>query len=500
MELKHLSRLLRCTAAAMAVFCAVGMTALAEEPATPETAAEPEVTAEAPAEESAPAEETSEDAEGEGVVPSNYTGLAQYQGAWRYFQDGKLNYDYVGVALASTPTTTERYYVKGSCVDFTYNGLALYGSDWYYFVNGYNDTRRTDELVQHINGWFYYLTDGRIDTSYSNKLKLYGSTWYYVRNGEVNPAELLDGAVVKHHLNGWYYYLNKGVINTSLNGLVWGKDYTDPSSATYGQVDRLWLMTAGECAHNYNGFYKYTDGKEYLLINSIWVGANYNSLVQVQGENATYLVRQGVKDLTFNGVYAFNNTRYKLTNGKVDTGFTGVAFDGSTGYYFKNGVFDASFNGTVNHGNGVYTVKNGIVSGNTNYGSPDADERQIFEEIKEVRKSYGNWNDPNYAYKYHNAAETLAKEKVGTNGKRPNGSSWTTVLDEAGWKDEKSSRSAALLVVSGKESLTDTEMVKLMMENTNNLSQVKNTKYNSIAVGRYVSGGYQYVAVLLMDL
>ena len=50
MELKHLSRLLRCTAAAMAVFCAVGMTALAEEPATPETAAEPEVTAEAPAE------------------------------------------------------------------------------------------------------------------------------------------------------------------------------------------------------------------------------------------------------------------------------------------------------------------------------------------------------------------------------------------------------------------------------------------------------------------
>ena len=148
----------------------------------------------------------------------------------------------------------------------------------------------------------------------------------------------------------------------------------------------------------------------------------------------------------------------------------------------------------------MYTIKNGIVSGNTNYGSPDPDEVQIFEEIKEVRKSCGNWNDPNYANKYHNAAETLAKEKVGTNGKRPNGSSWTTVLDEAGWKDEKSSRSAALLVVSGKESLTDTQIVKLMMENTNNLSQVKNTKYNSIAVGRYVSGGYQYVAVLLMDL
>lgn len=513
MELKHLSRLLRCAAAAMALCCAVGMTALAEEPATPETAAETataevtaEVTAEAPAEDSAPAEEASADAEGEGAVPPGYTGLFMYQNAWRYFSNGQLDYTYVGVAEARTPSTVERYYVKGSCVDFSFTGLALYGDTWYYFDKGFNNMQLGGFICGlPTSDWKFYINKGVVDYTYSG-LAMYKEAsgewrWYMIRKGTIAPWDILNGAVAKH-TNGWYYYINNNIIDKSAGGvngdLVWGTDFSDPTLPDNQREKRLYLMFQGTCNPADTCFWG-KDGKEYFILNGIWVGDSYNSLVMQN--NVTYYVKNGLKATGFSGAAEVSNKRCVIKNGVVDTAFTGVSFLNNTGYYFKNGYFDATFNGTINYGNGIYTVKNGVVTGNTNYGSPDADERQIFEEIKEQRKIYGNWNDPNYANKYHNAAETLAKEQVTKKGgTRPNGKSWTSVLDENGWASEKQGRSAAMLYISGSESLTDTQIVKLMMDNANFATQVKNTKYNNIAVGRYVSGGYQYVVVLLMDL
>lgn len=135
------------------------------------------------------------------------------------------------------------YHIGGSFAPH-YTGLGLYGTTWYYFVNGVYDPTVTDTLVQHINGWFYYLTDGRVDTGFTG-LKLYGETWYYVRGGEVNPAEVLSGAVVRH-VNGWYYYLNNSRIDRTRSGLVAGVDLTDPAAPGYGAV-RLWYLVNGEC-------------------------------------------------------------------------------------------------------------------------------------------------------------------------------------------------------------------------------------------------------------
>lgn len=135
------------------------------------------------------------------------------------------------------------YYIGGQPAEH-YTGLGLYGETWYYFVNGVYAPQVTDTLTPHTGGWLYYLTDGKVDTTYTG-LQLYGETWYYVRSGEVNPAEVLNGVVVRHR-NGWYYYLNNSRIDTGLSGLVAGVDRTDPAAPGYGAV-RLWYLTNGEC-------------------------------------------------------------------------------------------------------------------------------------------------------------------------------------------------------------------------------------------------------------
>ncbi len=115
-----------------------------------------------------------------GLVQSQYTGLAQYDGKWFYINKGKLDTtlaDYVEYDGGL-------FFVGAGRIMTEVNGLAKDpdGSDWYYLANGQAQIQYTG-LAQYDGEWFY-VVKGKLAENYTGKVDYDGAAFNVV-NGMV---------------------------------------------------------------------------------------------------------------------------------------------------------------------------------------------------------------------------------------------------------------------------------------------------------------------------
>ncbi len=166
----------------------------------------------------------------DGVVDTNYTGLAENQYGWWKITNGTVDFGYNGLGLneygwwkvtngavdLSFNGIAENEYgwwkITNGTVDFSANGLQFdVGTDtWWYFNGGAIDMSYTG-LAENEYGW-WKITNGTVDFGY-NGLGLNQYGWWKVTNGIVD----LSYTGLAENEYGWWYVTN-GLIDFSYTG------------------------------------------------------------------------------------------------------------------------------------------------------------------------------------------------------------------------------------------------------------------------------------------
>ena len=249
--------------------------------------------------------------DGVGLVAPDYTGLYEYNGIWRYFENGKINYFKTTLVYYAD----NWYYVENGEINWDYTGLVEYNGTWYYVVNGFLDWNVTT-LTYYNNGW-YYVENGEINWN-SNTLCQYAGDWYYVQNGMVNWN--YTGLV--EYYGVWYYVVN-GYLDWNVTTLTW-----------------------------YNGEWYYVENGE----------INWNSNTLCQYEGGWYYVQNGMVNWNYTGLVEYYGVWYYVVNGYLDWNVTTLTYYYDVWYYVENGVLNWDSEAVTTYGEHQYYVLNGKVA------------------------------------------------------------------------------------------------------------------------------------------
>lgn len=254
--------------------------------------------------------------DGAGLVSSDYTGLYEYAGIWRYFENGRINY------FKNTLVNHggDWYYVENGEVNWDYTGLVEYCDTWYYVVNGYLDWHVT--TLAYYNGVWYYVENGQINWN-SKTLCEYQGDWYYVENGEVNWG--YTGLV--EYYGTWYYVVN-GYLDWNITTITFYNDvwyYVENGEINwscdtlYCYVGDWYYVKNGSVAWDYTGLVEY-NGTWYYVVNGF---IYWDSETIVLHDNVKYYIRGAVIAWDYTGDVVINDIMYRVKDGVV----LDVAFD-----------------------------------------------------------------------------------------------------------------------------------------------------------------------------
>ena len=193
----------------------------------------------------------------DGSRDTDFTGLLWYDGAARYFICGTGASGFEGFVKHIDHNW---YYVKNGRVDTSLTGLVLLDEySTFYLTNGMANVNSSYKgLVKQTNGWFYFVNDGEVDFSKSGLVPDGNETFWYIYKGECDPASSYTGLV--RHSNGWYYYINGGRLDESFTGLAPDAD------------ENFWYAQNGVCNTNSSApvLVRHSDGNWYRVVNGKW--------------------------------------------------------------------------------------------------------------------------------------------------------------------------------------------------------------------------------------
>jgi len=165
-------------------------------------------------------------------------------GSWYYYENGIINYKYVG--LAKRHAVNKWFYVEKGKVEFKFNGLAKnpQNNNWYYCQSGELNTSFNGLAKNPKNGKWFHCDEGRVNFAYNgisynpkngryfyckagqgvpfgttgivkDTNGLEANSWVYIRSGEY--IEDYTG-ICKSPANGKYYLVMNGKVNFSYTG------------------------------------------------------------------------------------------------------------------------------------------------------------------------------------------------------------------------------------------------------------------------------------------
>jgi hypothetical protein len=149
----------------------------------------------------------------DGVINTEYTGMARNQYGWWYVVDGNIDLNYTGIGENDYGT----WYFEDGVIAWDYTGMFFADDDWWYCNNGLVDTEYTG-MALNEHGWWYY-TDGNIDWEYTGMaLNEYG--WWYFKDGVID----FNYTGMAENKYGWWYFKD--------GNIDW--DYTGEAENEYG--------------------------------------------------------------------------------------------------------------------------------------------------------------------------------------------------------------------------------------------------------------------------
>lgn len=243
-----------------------------------------------------------EDIELYGLYRNNYE--------WNYYDNNKINTEYVGTAWNAFGT----WYVADGRIDFDYTGIFEDDLMDYVVING--KVPEEEEALIKVDGVWYYTIYGTIDYDFEGLAKnQYG--WWYVRNGEID----YDYIGLAKNQYGWWY-VKDACIDFKYSGMA---------KNSYG----WWYVKNGKLDRSYTGLAKNDYGWWYFTNGSI--------------------------DYAFDGLAKNQYGWWYIKNGTINYKFKGLAKNQYGWWYVKNGTIDFSYNGRASNKYGTWKVVNGKV-------------------------------------------------------------------------------------------------------------------------------------------
>ena len=244
----------------------------------------------------------------DGVVTS-YTGLKNYNGAWWYVKDGKVDFG----ATTLCKYNGSWWYVKNGKVDFNATTLCKFNGSWFYVKGGKVDFSATT-LCKYNGSWFY-VKGGKVDFSATTLCK-YNGSWFYVKGGKVD-----FNATTLCKYNGTWWYVKGGKI--------------DFKSTTLCKYNGTWFyVNGGKVNFGANGLCKY---------NGVW-----------------WYIKNGRVSFT-NTLCKFNGTWWYINNGAVNFNKTTLVKYGNNWYAVAGGKVAWGYTGNLKYNGGTYRIVNGVV-------------------------------------------------------------------------------------------------------------------------------------------
>ena len=182
-----------------------------------------------------------------GRVCDNITNVVYINGDWYYVQNG-IVYSSEKPTVASNENGWWYIGTDGK-VNFEYNGIASNINGTYVIENGKVNLEFTG--IMNCNGIEYYCESGRVCDNVTDVVNVNGD-WYYVQNGIVYYAEK---PTVANNENGWWYIGTDGKVDFGYNGIA-------------SNANGMWYLKNGKVSFEDN--LVYTDpltGKIYSIVN-----------------------------------------------------------------------------------------------------------------------------------------------------------------------------------------------------------------------------------------
>ena len=302
-----------------------------------------------------------------GVINTQYTGIAQNSNGWWRIENGKVNFHFNGFAKNSNGW----WYLAGGKVQFGMNSV-LQGtvngvSGWWYVVKG--KVTFTTTVAQNSNGW-WRIENGKVNFNYKGFAQN-SNGWWYLEGGKVQfeTNDIIQGTV--NGSSGWWYIV-KGKVTfaatVAKNKYGWwrvenGKVNFDFQGLAQNS-NGWWKIADGKVDFSFHGFVQNQYGWWY--VDKGKVQFDVSSVIQgtVNGVSGWWYVADG--KVSFTNTLAKNQYGWwRIENGRVNFSYQGFAENQYGWWYLTGGKvqFEANgvFEGTVRQEKALWYVVNGKV-------------------------------------------------------------------------------------------------------------------------------------------
>ncbi len=333
-------------------------------------------------------------------------GLVKIGNDWRVVINGKIDYNYTGIATNQNGT----WFVKNGTIKYDYTGHYTDKNGKTYIIEK-NKVMTSLKTVMKIDNIWRMVINGVVDYNYTGIGTNDLGTWL-IEKGKVtfeftgtyfegDKAYIIEASKVKAEVKKLGISLIK--IDTTwrvaVNGYI-DYNYTGVVSNQNG----TWLVRNGTIKYDYTGNYTDKDGKTYIIEKS-QVMTNLNKVIKI--DNIWRMVVNGVVDYNYKGIGTNENGTWYLENGKVGFDYTGTYFEGNSGYIAEDSkVFANVTKNTIEvmKINDIWRmVKNGVVNYNyTGIGTNNLGT-WLIENGKVTFKYTGIYNDSTGTYIIENS-------------------------------------------------------------------------------------------------
>ena len=340
-------------------------------------------------------------------------GLVKIGNDWRVVINGKIDYNYTGIATNQNGT----WFVKNGTIKYDYTGHYTDKNGKTYIIEK-NKVMTSLKTVMKIDNIWRMVINGVVDYNYTGIGTNDLGTWL-IEKGKVtfeftgtyfegDKAYIIEASKVKAEVKKLGISLIK--IDTTwrvaVNGYI-DYNYTGVVSNQNG----TWLVRNGTIKYDYTGNYTDKDGKTYIIEKS-QVMTNLNKVIKI--DNIWRMVVNGVVDYNYKGIGTNENGTWYLENGKVGFDYTGTKFEGNNAYIIEeskvkamvpktgealvkidttwrvvvNGYIDYNYTGIISNNLGTWLVKNGTIKFDYTGNYKDKNGTTYVIEGNKVRTDY----------------------------------------------------------------------------------------------------------------
>ncbi len=279
-----------------------------------------------------------------GKIDYNYTGIATNQNGTWFVKNGTIKYDYTG---HYTDKNGKTYIIEKNKVMTNLKTVMKIDNIWRMVINGVVDYNYTGIGTNDLGTWL--IEKGKVTFNYTGTY-FEGEKAYIIEASKVKAETKKTGTTLVKIGNDWRVAVN-GYIDYNYIGIVSNQNGT-------------WFVRNGTIKYDYTGNYTDKNGKTYIIEKS-QVMTGLNKVIKI--DNIWRMVVKGIVDYNYKGIGTNENGTWYLENGKVGFDYTGTYFEGDKAYIAEESKVYATVNKNTTEVikiNGTWRM---VINGKVNY-------------------------------------------------------------------------------------------------------------------------------------